>query len=90
MAARNPREIMLFYHRGKAVQTSAAKRGLLFVSRVSILEEDGEATLLGDLGYFANRQSALASPCVAPPPLPTTSRCRSRRAKSCMSLARLR
>ncbi|MBB5423193.1 hypothetical protein HDG40_001335 [Paraburkholderia sp. JPY158] len=60
MAARNPGEIMLFYHRGKAVQTSAAKRGLLFVSRVSILEEDGEATSLGDLGYFANRQSALA------------------------------
>jgi len=30
------------------------------VSRVSILEEDGEATSLGDLGYFANRQSALA------------------------------
>jgi len=24
------------------------------------LEEDGEATSLGDLGYFANRQSALA------------------------------
>jgi len=51
---------MLFYHRGKAVQTSAAKGGRLFVSRVSILEEDGEATSLGDLGYFANRQSALA------------------------------
>ena len=51
---------MLFYHRGIAVQTSAAKRGRLFVSRVSILEEDGEATSLGDLGYFANRQSALA------------------------------
>lgn len=51
---------MLFYHRGKAVQTSAAKRGRLFVSRVSILEEDGEATSLGDLGYFANRRSALA------------------------------
>jgi simple sugar transport system substrate-binding protein len=30
------------------------------------------------------------SPCVAPPPLPTTSRCRSRRAKSCMLLAQLR
>lgn len=51
---------MLFYHRGKAVQTSAAKRGRLFMSRVLILEEDGEATSLGDLGYFANRQSALA------------------------------
>lgn len=51
---------MLFYHRGIAAQTSAAKRGRLFVSRVSILEEDGEATSLGDLGHFANRQAALA------------------------------
>ncbi|MGF6741071.1 hypothetical protein [Paraburkholderia atlantica] len=35
------------------------KRPAVRVTRVD-LEEDGEATSLGDLGYFANRQSALA------------------------------
>ena len=51
---------MLFYHHGVAIQPSVAKRGNTFVARVSILEEDGEATSLGDLGHFANRQSAFA------------------------------
>lgn len=51
---------MLVYHRGVAIQPSVAKSGSTFVARVSILEEDGEATSLGDLGYFANRQSAFA------------------------------
>ena len=51
---------MLFYHHGVAVLPSVAKSGNTFVARVSILEEDGEATSLGDLGHFANRQSAFA------------------------------
>jgi hypothetical protein len=51
---------MHFYHQGVAIQPSIARHGNTFVARVSILEEDGEATSLGDLGYFANRLSALA------------------------------
>jgi len=51
---------MLFYYHGIAVQPSVVRSGSLFVARVSILEEDGEATTLGNLGHFANRQSALA------------------------------
>jgi hypothetical protein len=51
---------MLFYHHGVAIQPSVAKNGNAFVARVSLLEEDGEATSLGDLGQFANRQSAFA------------------------------
>lgn len=51
---------MHFYHQGVAIQPSVARNGNTFVARVSILEEDGEATELGDLGNFANRQSALA------------------------------
>ncbi|MFC0691615.1 hypothetical protein [Paraburkholderia humisilvae] len=51
---------MLFYHHGVAIQPSVTKTGHAFVARVSILEKDGEATSLGDLGYFANRQSAFA------------------------------
>ncbi|MFP3645018.1 hypothetical protein [Paraburkholderia sp. SIMBA_054] len=49
---------MFFYHHGVAIQPSVARSGRTFVARVSILEEDGEATSLGDLGHFANRQSA--------------------------------
>ncbi|MGT2477609.1 hypothetical protein [Paraburkholderia terrae] len=51
---------MLFYHHGVAIQPSVARSGNTFVARASILEDDGEATSLGDLGYFANRQSAFA------------------------------
>jgi hypothetical protein len=51
---------MLFYHHGVAIQPSVTQSGNTFVARVSILEEDGEATSLGDLGRFANRQSAFA------------------------------
>lgn len=51
---------MHFYHQGVAIQPSVARSGNTFVARVSILEEDGEATSLGDLGCFANRLSALA------------------------------
>jgi hypothetical protein len=52
--------MMLFYHCGAAVQPSVTRSGGLFVARVAILEQDGDATSLGDLGHFANRQSALA------------------------------
>lgn len=51
---------MLFYHHGVAIHPSVSRRGNTFVARVSILEEDGEATSLGDLGHFANRRSAFA------------------------------
>src|SRR6516225_7641564 len=53
-----PGDVMHFYHHGVAIEPSVATDGNTFVARVSILEEDGEATSLGDLGYFANRQSA--------------------------------
>ncbi|MBP0593976.1 hypothetical protein J8I87_30725 [Paraburkholderia sp. LEh10] len=51
---------MHFYHQRVAIQLSAARSGNSFVARVSILEEDGETTSLGDLGHLTNRQSALA------------------------------
>jgi hypothetical protein len=51
---------MHFYYQGVAIQPSVARSGNTYVARVSILEEDGSATSLGDLGHFANRQSAFA------------------------------
>lgn len=51
---------MYFVHHGVAIQPSVFKAGNTFVARVSILEEDGETTSLGDLGHFANRESAFA------------------------------
>jgi hypothetical protein len=50
---------VIFYHRGAAIRPSAVRKGNLFLARVCILEEDGEATSLGNLGPFANRVSAL-------------------------------
>jgi hypothetical protein len=49
---------VIFYHHGAAVQPSVVREGNLFLARVCILEEDGEATSLGNLGPFANRISA--------------------------------
>jgi hypothetical protein len=49
---------MIFYHHGAAIHASATRLGNLFIARASILEEDGEATSLGDLGVFANRTGA--------------------------------
>lgn len=49
---------MILYHHGAAIQPSVIREGNLFLARVCILEEDGEATSLGDLGPFANRISA--------------------------------
>ncbi|SEJ40154.1 hypothetical protein SAMN05192539_1010119 [Paraburkholderia diazotrophica] len=51
---------MLFNHHGVIIEPSVTRNGDMFVARVSILEEDGEATSLGELGRFANRQSAFA------------------------------
>ena len=51
---------MHFYHHGVAIQPSVSRSGNTFVARVSILEEDGAATSLGNLGHFANRESAFA------------------------------
>jgi hypothetical protein len=50
---------MMLYHRGVALHPTVGRSGNLFVSRVSILEEDGEETSLGGLGYFSNRESAM-------------------------------
>ncbi|MFM0197506.1 hypothetical protein PQQ65_30865 [Paraburkholderia strydomiana] len=51
---------MHFFQHGVAIQPSVSKSGKAFIARVSILEEDGEATSLGVLGQFANRESAFA------------------------------
>jgi hypothetical protein len=49
---------MMLYYRGVAIHPSVGRNGHLFVSHVAILEEDGEETSLGGLGYFSNRESA--------------------------------
>jgi hypothetical protein len=49
---------MVFYHHGAAIQPSAVRVGHCFLARASILEEDGDATSLGDLGFFASRDVA--------------------------------
>jgi hypothetical protein len=51
--------VMMLYYRGVAIHPSVGRNGHLFVSHVAILEEDGEETSLGGLGYFSNRESAL-------------------------------
>jgi hypothetical protein len=49
---------VIFYHHGAAIQPSAVREGNLFFARACILEEDGEAISLGNLGTFANPVSA--------------------------------
>ena len=49
---------MVLYHHGAAIQPSVTRQGNTFVARACILEEDGESTSLGDLGQFANQNSA--------------------------------
>lgn len=49
---------MIFYHHGAAIQPSVTRIGRAFVARASILEEDGAATSLGDLGVFASKDGA--------------------------------
>lgn len=51
---------MIFYHRGAAFQPLCTRVGRTFVATASILEEDGNATSLGELGVFANRNGALS------------------------------
>ncbi|TCG03092.1 hypothetical protein BZM27_51065 [Paraburkholderia steynii] len=51
---------MHFFHHGVAIKPSVSRIGNIFIARVAILEEDGETTSLGDLGPFANRESAFA------------------------------
>jgi hypothetical protein len=50
---------MVIYHMGAAFEPLITRRGAAFVSSASILEEDGQSTSLGDLGFFANEESAL-------------------------------
>jgi hypothetical protein len=50
---------MIIYHRGAAFQPSANRVGNAFVATASILEEDGHATSLGNLGAFASKDGAL-------------------------------
>ncbi|WP_371884028.1 hypothetical protein [Caballeronia sp. S22] len=49
---------MIFYHHGAAIQPSVTRIGRTYVARASILEEDGDATSLGDLGAFASKDCA--------------------------------
>jgi hypothetical protein len=49
---------MVFYHHGAAIHASATRNGNMFIARAAILEEDGEATSLGDLGLFSSRAGA--------------------------------
>jgi hypothetical protein len=49
---------MIFYHHGAAIQPSVTRVGRTYVARASILERDGHATSLGDLGAFASRDGA--------------------------------
>jgi hypothetical protein len=51
---------MILYHHGAAIQPAVTRRGHTFIARVSLLEEDGEATSPGDLGAFANYDCAYA------------------------------
>lgn len=51
--------MMMFYHGGTAIVASAVRAGNTYTPRVSILEEDGEATTLGLGGHFASRRAAL-------------------------------
>jgi len=50
---------MVIYHLGAAFEPSVTRKGAAFVARASILEEDGQSTSLGELGVFANEESAL-------------------------------
>ncbi|SAL02384.1 hypothetical protein AWB78_06339 [Caballeronia calidae] len=50
---------MIIYHRGAAFQPSVTRKGKAFVATASILEEDGHATSLGNLGAFASKDGAL-------------------------------
>ena len=49
---------MVLYHHCAAIQTSVTRLGNTFLASDTILEEDGEATSLGNLGQFANRDCA--------------------------------
>ncbi|WP_250441811.1 hypothetical protein [Caballeronia sp. AZ1_KS37] len=50
---------MVIYHSGAAFEPSVTRKGAAFVASVSILEEDGQSTSLGELGIFATEESAL-------------------------------
>ena len=49
---------MVIYHRGAAFTPVVSRMGPAFIARASILEEDGHTTSLGELGVFANEESA--------------------------------
>ncbi|MDR5741296.1 MULTISPECIES: hypothetical protein [unclassified Caballeronia] len=49
---------MIIYHRGAAFEPFVSRVGTAFMAKASILEEDGHLTSLGDLGVFANEESA--------------------------------
>jgi hypothetical protein len=50
---------MIFYHGASAFEPNVTRNGNLFVANASILEEDGRSTSLGELGVFANEESAM-------------------------------
>lgn len=45
-------------HGDVAIEPSVERDGNLYVAKVFILEEDGESTSLGKLGYFASSDAA--------------------------------
>ncbi|WP_250518840.1 hypothetical protein [Caballeronia sp. ATUFL_M1_KS5A] len=50
---------MIVYHGDAAFEPNVTRSGNVFVATASILEKDGRSTPLGELGYFANEQSAM-------------------------------
>ncbi|MFM0136258.1 hypothetical protein PQQ62_09375 [Caballeronia grimmiae] len=50
---------MIIHHGGAAFEPNVARKGNLFVATASIIEEDGHATSLGKLGFFANEGCAM-------------------------------
>nr|WP_061166449.1 hypothetical protein [Caballeronia hypogeia] len=49
---------MVIYHRGAAFKAAVSREGAAYIATASILEEDGHTTSLGELGAFANEESA--------------------------------
>ena len=50
---------MIIYHGGAAFKPNVTRNGNTFVATASILEEDGQVTSLGKLGFFANEECAM-------------------------------
>ena len=49
---------MVSYYQGTAFEAFVTRKGSAFVAHVSIFEEDGQLTSLGEMGVFANEECA--------------------------------